>query len=192
MNIEKLNKDIINEADKILYDMNLLKELSKFGEVFITGSYFLELMTWRDLDIYIKNDSIDEEKFCELGGKISSILKPHKMNYRDETLLKRGKPNGLYWGIYANIFGNKSWKLDIFVVDTKTFNILIDQSKKLKKRITKDMRQPILEIKQNLCSNPLYRSEVYSMDIYDSVIDYGICSTEEFSKWIVDRKGIEL
>lgn len=191
MDITKLNEDILKEANCILYDKGLLKILEQFGETFVTGSYFLNLMTWRDLDIYIKNDFMDKEKFCELGGKIALTLNPHKMNYRDETLLKRGKPNGLYWGVYADVFNN-TWKFDIFVLNSSDFEKLKDESKELKQKISEDMKEPILKIKSDICNNSLYRKEVYSMDVYNAVINNNVKLTDEFKEWLKKENGISL
>jgi hypothetical protein len=47
-----LNTLIKQEADKILFDEGLLSILRSFGTPHISGSYSLDLMTWRDLDIY--------------------------------------------------------------------------------------------------------------------------------------------
>ena len=57
---EKLNLALISEASTILYDYNLLEILEKYGTPNINGSYSLQLMTWRDLDIHLENDEIIE------------------------------------------------------------------------------------------------------------------------------------
>ena len=192
MEIKKKSEEIFNEANKILYDMNLLDTLERFGEVFITGSYFLNLMTWRDLDIYIKNDCIDKQTFCVLGGEIACILNPHKMNYRDETILKRGLPDGLYWGVYTDIIHDNTWKIDIFAISPSIFQKTSNEAKQLKEKISKEMRKIILEIKQNYCHSPLYRRGIYSVDIYKAVIDDKVRSIEEFGIWLKEKKNIGL
>ncbi|RLI51537.1 hypothetical protein DRO61_02215 [Candidatus Bathyarchaeota archaeon] len=60
---EKLNLTLISEANTILNDYNLLKILEKFGTPHIHGSYSLNLMTWRDLDLYLENDEITVKIF---------------------------------------------------------------------------------------------------------------------------------
>lgn len=192
MEIRKISEDILREANKILYDIGLLQVMGEFGDVFVTGSYYLNLMTWRDLDVYIRNDNMDKQKFFELGGKIASILSPYKMNYSDETILKRGKPDGLYWGVYASLFKVHTWKFDIFVLNSQDFEKLSNEAKELKQEISQQMEEPILKIKQSICNNPLYRKEVFSMDIYKAVMKGNVSSVDDFTKWLMEKKNISL
>ncbi|ANY76184.1 hypothetical protein BBD41_28420 [Paenibacillus ihbetae] len=69
--LEELNLMIQTEADEILYEYGLMGVLHSFGKPFVSGSYFLNLMTWRDLDIYLSSDIMNEESFFELGKNIS-------------------------------------------------------------------------------------------------------------------------
>ncbi|MGM1050716.1 MAG: hypothetical protein ACQEXX_32075 [Bacillota bacterium] len=72
--LEKLNLIIKTEADGILHENGLIRVLNIFGKPFVSGSYFLNLMTWRDLDIYLSNDEMNEESFFELGKNISLCI----------------------------------------------------------------------------------------------------------------------
>jgi hypothetical protein len=58
------NRKIRQEADKLQHENKLLEILSQFGRPHISGSYELDLMTWRDLDIYLQSEGIDEK--CSL------------------------------------------------------------------------------------------------------------------------------
>jgi hypothetical protein len=44
----------------LLKKSDLLKVLSKYGDVFIRGSYELDLMIDGDIDIYVVNDKADK------------------------------------------------------------------------------------------------------------------------------------
>lgn len=61
--LEELNSIIKNEADGILYEKGLMHILNRFGKPFVSGSYFLDVMTWRDLDIYLANEKMNEDSF---------------------------------------------------------------------------------------------------------------------------------
>lgn len=67
--LEELNLTIKTEADEILDEYGLMGVLNKFGKPFVSGSYFLNLMTWRDLDIYLSNDEMSEESFLKWVNK---------------------------------------------------------------------------------------------------------------------------
>src|SRR5689334_1361695 len=91
------------EADELLYGRGLLAALNKYGTAHITGSYYLDLMTWRDLDLYVDSSAMAEGDFFALGRDIAAAVRPGKMHYRDEFILQSGLPRGFYWGIYTNM-----------------------------------------------------------------------------------------
>ena len=107
----KLNELIKKEADEILFQKGLLAILNSFGNAHVSGSYSLDLMTWRDLYIYLETKNIIETDFFLLGGKIASTFNPVKMSYRNERIGKtQGLPNGLYWGTYLGNERAGAWK----------------------------------------------------------------------------------
>ena len=192
MTLEILNQKILNEADEILYRYELYDLLKKYGKPFITGSYLLKLMTWRDLDIYLKLDSMNSEKFFELGNEIMIKLDSHKMNYRNELLAKTPHlPKGLYWGIHTMLFDEK-WKIDIWGIDSEQYKQKLTDIKDISTNINGIHRNSILSLKSQLHSHPLYRKKFFSKDIYDSVIYGQIQTLEEFKVWLYKKKEIKI
>ena len=191
--LEQVNKTIIGEADKILYKQGLLTVLSKYGNPVTWGSYVLGLMTWRDLDIYLETNEMTEDKFFRLGGYISQCLKPHRMHYRNEFIGKtQGNPTGFYWGIYTSLPEfSAEWKIDIWSVDSNQLTQYKKGFDGLKSRINRENRPVILMIKHHFCQHPEYRQGFTSMDIYNSVIDEGIRSIEDFSQWLKEHKKLD-
>lgn len=190
--LEQLNTAITSEADRILYDHGLLAVLSKYGNPIAIGSYVLGLMTWRDLDFYLETNEMTEAKFFQLGKDIALCLKPHRMHYRNEFVGKTPDlPSGLYWGIYVSIpeFSDE-WKIDIWSIDSHKLEQYKREFDVLKSRIDTDHRPIILAIKQHYCHHPEYRRGFTSMDIYNSVIEEGIRSVEEFTQWLQENKQI--
>src|SRR5688500_8193348 len=110
------NLAIKKEADQILYGQGLFDILSAYGKPYIAGSYALDLMTWRDLDIYLEGEELNDLDFFQLGASISMNLKPVKMSFRNELIAKtKGLPNGLYWGVYLGDERSGAWKIDIWL-----------------------------------------------------------------------------
>jgi hypothetical protein len=184
-NLVNINNLIRNEADEILHEKGLLSILKRFGTPHITGSYALDLMTWRDLDIYIETEDISEEIFFRLGAEINSRFSPVKMSYRNERIKKTaGLPMGLYWGIY---FGNErkgAWKIDIWAVDAQECRQRIQFCDAIAARLTPLAKQIILTIKSNCWQDPEYRRSYSSKEIYEAVLDKGITTIEDFRKYI--------
>lgn len=192
VDLDKLNEKILTEADTILYELGLYDLLKKFGNTQVSGSYLLKLMTWRDLDIYLDSESIDNETFFELGKEISIKLNPSKMSFRNELIGRTMHlPKGLYWGIHTNLFDQK-WKIDIWAIDSEDIKQKQRGVEDLKSKIDENKRQSILELKNQLHSHPLYRKTFFSVDIYDAVLNDKVTSLEQFKEWIYQKEKIKI
>ena len=182
---QNLNVFIKREADVILYEQGLIDILNSFGTPYVHGSYLLDLMTWRDLDIYLQVDDISTTDFFALGEKICSSFAPVKMNFRNELKAKtKGLPAGLYWGIY---FGNEragAWKIDIWAVSTSECQKLMQYCSKLKQKLNGEAVQRILEIKCECWRDAEYRRSYSSSDIYEAVLDNNVTTMEEFREYL--------
>ena len=56
------------EANTLLADRGPL--LAEYGTVHLSGSYALQLMTWRDLDIYMEAPNVSVDAYFDLGRRI--------------------------------------------------------------------------------------------------------------------------
>ncbi len=190
--LNALNSSIKKEADEILNRNGLLRILEEYGKVSVSGSYFLDLMTWRDLDIYLTNDRMNEETFFELGKNISLCIKPSKMNYRNEIIGRTEHlPKGYYWGCYTNINSN-AWKVDVWSISKEEFDEKEKAIYDLKSQIDAVQRMDILNLKNSVYNHPLYRKKFYSVDIYNAVINDKVNNDEGFREWLLHNREIRL
>jgi hypothetical protein len=188
--IPDINQLIKDEADVILYKQELVTILSKYGIPHVTGSYALNLMTWRDLDIYIQKENMNEAGFFQLGAEINKRFHPVKMSYRNERVTQtKGLPFGLYWGVYLGNERKDAWKIDIWAVDEKECLQLLKFCDDIATRLTTLSKQIILTIKSNCWQDPAYRRSYTSKDIYVAVLDHGITSLEEFRIYLQIKMG---
>src|SRR4030067_1845380 len=58
------------EADDVLEQIGLHEILSPYGKVFPSGSYFLDVMVYPDIDLYITKVSL--EQLFEIGAQIAN------------------------------------------------------------------------------------------------------------------------
>ncbi|MGE7692386.1 hypothetical protein ACQKMI_24840 [Lysinibacillus sp. NPDC097214] len=192
IDLEKLNSDILDEANEILYKLGLYDALKKYGNPQVSGSYSLKLMTWRDLDIYLETDTSNNDNFFELGKEISIKLKPTKMSFRNELIGKTPHlPNGLFWGVHTNLFGHQ-WKIDIWAIGSEEVKKKQNDVEEIKIQLDDIKRKSILELKKQLHSHPKYRKAFFSVDIYQSVINDNIESLSQFEEWLSRKSGIKL
>ena len=120
--IEQENQ-LRKEADVILYDKQIKSILANYGKVQVQGSYYLQLMTWRDLDFYVQNDEISINDCFDLAKELATVLNPFKLSYKNNVLQSvRNEPDGIYFGLKTKIIDEFIWKLDVWILDTKQFN----------------------------------------------------------------------
>ncbi|WP_093552846.1 hypothetical protein [Pseudoduganella namucuonensis] len=184
------NEVLHAEADELLRS-GLSDALSRYGEAYPVGSYALGLMTWRDLDIHVVRETPDLEAFFALGARISSILKPHRMHFRDERIVAtKGLPRGLYWGVYLGDERAGAWKIDVWATDRTGFDSSREFAERIAARLDPETREAILLIKRGCWRHPEYRRGFGSADVYAAVLDRGIRTPETFWTDLQSAKGI--
>jgi hypothetical protein len=162
------NSLIKKEADEMLFEKGLFSILRSFGIPHISGSYAL----------------ISETDFFLLGSKIVPAFNPVKMSFRNERIGKsKGLPNGLYWGIYLGNERAGAWKIDIWAVDTKECQRLLNYCADIKEKLSPLKSLYILGIKSQCWKDPEYRRSYTSMDIYTAVLNKGITTIEAFKEY---------
>lgn len=180
-----LNTLIKKEDDEILTQKGLLAILNSYGKPHISGSYSLDLMTWKDLDIYLEADNISQPDFFLLGGKIASAFNPIKMSYRNERVGKtKGLPDGLYWGAYLGNERAGAWKIDVWAVNTAECKRLLNYCEDIRRQLTPEASLHILNIKSQCWQDPGYRKSYTSMDIYKAVLEKDIITIEGFKNYL--------
>lgn len=60
--LHRQNDALKQEADKLLVGKGLMRILEAYGRPYVTGSYDLDTMTWRDLDLYLEMETCSEER----------------------------------------------------------------------------------------------------------------------------------
>src|SRR3954468_6024179 len=114
MQIHERAAQIRKEAGTMLHGQGLLTTAQQFGETFVGGSYFLDLMVWRDLDVYIKAPDVSIADFFALGVEVTERFDAWKSFFTDN---RARDPGGLYWGIRLGDLSEGAWKFDIWAVD---------------------------------------------------------------------------
>lgn len=162
------------EADELLAS-GLLDVLASYGAVHVVGSHRLGLMAWRDLDIHLVPWILDRSSFFELGSRIAEVVVPHRMHYRDETIVGTdGLPSGLYWGVYLGEERAGAWKLDIWATDERGLERVQAYCRRIEQRLTVDSRGIILAIKEKCWQLPECRKRFGSGDVYEAVLEHGV------------------
>lgn len=169
--------------------IGLHKLLASFAKPNISGSYALNLMTWRDLDIYLESAVVSEQKFFELGSKIHELLHPVKMSFRNELVAQtKGLPHGLYWGVYLGDERAGAWKIDIWCVAPDECKRLLNTCTAIQSKLTPAFSGRIMKIKSQCWQDRNYRKTFNSMEIFDAVLFHGITDIAGFREYLIANK----
>jgi hypothetical protein len=183
--LNDLSDRIRREADALLFEKGLMDVLSNFGTPHVSGSYALDLMTWRDLDIYLQAEDLSTIDFFELGSRVCKVLNPVKMSFRNELIAKTpGLPAGLYWGIYLGNERAGAWKIDVWAVEAPEYTRLHEFCNNIKQALTPETRTLVLGIKSVCWQDPDYRRSYTSIDIYEAVLYNNITDLASFKKYL--------
>jgi len=175
------------EADRLL-SSGLRLLLNTYGEVHVVGSYALQLMVWRDLDIHIVTGRLDLAQFFEFGGRIAALLSPGRIHFRNELVMQTpGLPGGLYFGVYLGDERKGAWKIDIWASDEETFRAVRASEERLRVALTDDLRTAILRIKTAVWHHAEYRRRFSSVDIYHAVVEAGVRDVDGFFSHLAAR-----
>jgi hypothetical protein len=170
-----------------LLDEGLRDLLTSYGGLIEHGSYALDLMTWRNLDLYLVLEEMNTARFFELGGRLASLLQPRKMNFRDErAATEKSLPAGLYWGLYAG-----EWKIDLWAVDAEEARRLMEFESALAARLTDESRRIILAVKSAVCMDQNYRRTFGAKEVYAAVLDGGVRDEAGFRRYLRERLHAE-
>jgi hypothetical protein len=181
MNLLEQSKKWHAEADDLLEKSDLIGTMSKFGQVFNSGSYAYDLMLGPDIDFLMVCES------PEISAKnlLMSLIGQRYWNgykFYDWENFRSPKhpdyPRAYYVGTKVT-FSEHRWQTDIWLVNKYPKDIddswITEGSKGHKKEI-------ILALKEARNNSDFNAS---SFDIYDAVINKNINTTEEFKRWLI-------
>ena len=137
------------EARQLLVEKGFEAALRDFGEFSYVGSYALNLMTWRDIDMLVIEDHDTLENFSKLilqFSKDSAFLEEKMVRfagtYRTEW------PRGVYLRFKFDYpeFGGE-WKIDLWALKKDEYDKTLEYLQELGLKLTPKKRELILEMK---------------------------------------------
>jgi hypothetical protein len=187
MDTEETAVALRREADELIARTGIVALLNEYGRPHISGSYSLDLMTWRDLDIYLELAPPELGRFLELGCRIGQVLRPRKLSFTDQLNFPSTEVlSGLYWGIQTAEASSGGWKIDLWGVTPAVCAERLAHCAALERQLTPQLRGAILRIKGEVCRLPSYRKSITSQDVYDAALA-GAQSSAEFWDYVNER-----
>ena len=162
-------------AEKLLAEKKILERLAPYAEVFPTGSYALNLMSWNDIDLTVfPKPGVDiKEVFAAMMQESfhdKDFVEAQTINFMGD--FKPDRPRGLYLGLKYNTpdLGGR-WKIDIFMPKDRVNEPASKLLTRMKNELTEEQRNLILEMKFKM-KNPEGRiPSMGSFELYQLVLD---------------------
>lgn len=169
MTPEERSKALRKEADEILDLIHLRTHCAHIGDIIPTGSYFLDLMMYPDIDLYLPPTT--PTKLLAVAAELSGYECVKKLNF------EKGGPGDLAKGLYIKPIVHvgdweRPWKVDIWSLPLSVIEKKQAQLIDLRSRMTEEHRQRILDCKYRLL-NRTGRTPMFSgIHIYRAIIDH--------------------
>jgi len=169
-------------ADLFLKEFGIIELLEEYGQSVVTGSYDLDLMIKKELDINLIVEELTSEKVFELLKRLALRTECIKVNYQNratpETTIR-------VYGHWINLqqIGEDDWELDIWVLTRKENTKQDKFGAAIKEKLTQENREIIMTLKKHVDKYPR-KPRLYSYIIYEAVLDHGIVNLESFLSYL--------
>ena len=177
------------EADIVLGLIRLYDILRPYGKVFTTGSFFLDVMIYPDIDLYITK--VNLEQLFHIGAQLARSEHVTQVVFEktDDPVLM---PEGLYLKPRVN-YGDwgRLWKIDIWSLEETVIHEKMVDMRRFQAKMTPELRQQILNYKLSILTAQK-RTPVYSgYYIYQAFLDKGLTNHESVTQYLVSN-GIQM
>jgi hypothetical protein len=142
-------------------------------------------MVARDVDVTTVCPSLDPAPIFDLGRSLATHPRVRRVTFRDDTgrwNVSPHYPDGLYWMIEYVADPDVEWKLDLWFLLEGTTQFDLEHMKTLPGRLTPEIRAAILRIKEAVAADASAPKRP-SFEIYEAVLDHGIRTPEEYSRY---------
>jgi hypothetical protein len=176
----KLNQ----EAGELLCHIKLAEICQEIGEITPTGSYYLDLMIYPDIDLYLPRATPRQ-----LFNIATHLVENHpvvRVNFLN------GGPGELKDALYIKpviALGNweRPWKVDIWAAGESIIAMKQAELDAFRGKLTPELRQLILNYKFSIL-NEENRTPMFSgIHIYRAVLDHGLSDFAEITAYLREQ-----
>ncbi|WP_163854785.1 hypothetical protein [Paenibacillus elgii] len=181
------------EAKAVAKELKIDELLSSAGQPVRVGSAALGLMVWRDLDITVVCSKLNIDVVTRIASEIMVRQGVREVRFLNDSGVWNtdpGYPDGLYLGLKYKALSGMEWKLDIWFVDEPDKQPDLRHIETMPDRLTPELRESILTIKNSWATRDEYGKEVKSYDIYTAVLDDNVRTPLQFQEWLNNKNEI--
>lgn len=188
MNPVERSHKLKKEADDLLAKIDIETLCAPIGEITPTGSYFLDLMMYPDIDLYLPPATP-----TQLFNIVSHLAENHPVM---RVNFERGGPGPLTNALYIKpviAVGNweRPWKIDIWAVDEAFIEEKTAELQTLANKMSAEQRELILEYKYAVLNDKGRTPTFSGIYIYRAIIEEGIEDFAQITQFLRE-KGIAI
>lgn len=178
MDVVRHSKITKQEADDLLKYGGVIKNLSKYGKVVVTGSYKYDLMYGPDIDLAVLTDNPEKSSYRAFLEFIKQ-RKFQKYQLGDFSRFPRkSRPKDIIIVLIHEHMG-KRWEIEIWF--KKSLSEHDKYFEKLISKVTEKQKRAILELKQQREENNISKHKLDSATIYKGVLLEGKTGLKDFN-----------
>jgi len=169
-------------ALEVVQELGLVDKWSTFGRPVIVGAVRMGLVVDLDIDMEVYSDDPKIEHGFQVMSQVALLPGVWKISFSNEL---EGPDQGLYWQIRYRDRVGEVWKVDCWLLgeDHPDAHWAEGFSDAMQKVLTDGTRGAILRIKESL----LGRTKARGIDICRAVMEDGVRTPHEFTKWMGDH-----
>lgn len=198
------NINMKKQANEMLAYYSIPSCLRKYGDLFVHGSYEMNVMVRPEIDYYLLSDrftsntvyacikALNERVPAKTALVINQVDHEKSFNPVSGVLVE-----------YKLMHKQREWTLDICFGEKDKFMPWIGKyNANLKKLFTPESHEDIMKIKTQATNSPLYKKSNFKLasasgsfssnDIYIAVLDYKIRTYEQFVNYLSEKKGLDI
>ena len=178
------------DADRLLYEQGIIDIVSGFGHAEPAGSYLMRCMAGNRLEIYLRVDSVLEDDFFSLGGRLASHLSPLEMVFRNTRVsIGPDVPRGLQWRVsLGEPDSPAAWKITVTALERYEYEDCMGHTIQLHDRMSPAHRLHILSILSQPDTLAGITKSFSDTEVWHAVIDRGVTDLQG----LCEIKGIQL
>ena len=172
------------EADRLLQDIQLEELCHPIGIITPTGSYYLDLMVYPDIDLYLP-----PARPYQLFDIASHLAENHPVK---RVNFIRGGPGTLKDALYikpvieTGTWG-RPWKIDIWAVNSNFIEEKTAELSAFKAQMNPEIREFILNYKFSILNEEGRTPTFSGIHIYRAVFDLKIKTPKELTQYLRDQ-----
>jgi len=184
------------EATAIIQQSGLDGILRRYGSPHYSGSYFLDLMAWPDLDIELSldPDPFSLEAFFDIGRTIAETFVVSSMTFHNRIRFRpfESSPSGLYWqiSIEDDTF-TETWNIDLWSLEQPVLDENWSRMHRIAGLIDDSKRQMIIQLKHALLTDQGRTPRFSGYHLYQAVLFDGLTCKDEIMAYLRER-GVDL